>query len=80
MLSAKYLLSKYACTLGLGLLLAVQSIAAFPQAAVIIEAELPDFVAVEAAGQDEARQVGKSGILSDKTMDDKLMCIANNYN
>ncbi len=40
--------------------MAVQSIAAFPQAAVIIEAELPDFVAVEAAGEDEARQVGES--------------------
>ena len=55
--------------------MAVQSIAAFPQAAVIIEAELPDFVAVEAAGQDEARQVGKAGILRDKTMDVKLMYI-----
>merc|ERR1719468_1245490 len=41
--------------LGLGFLLAVQS-NAFPQAAVIIEAELPDFVVVEAAGEDEARQ------------------------
>ncbi len=39
--------------------MAVQSIAAFPQAAVIIEAELPDFVVVEAAGEDEARQVGE---------------------